>query len=86
MRGLIKKDSLQKPIFVPYINAHIEYGQGIKEIVELLEKEEGKWNYENDILTFENSESQITYEKTLDKAIINEQVVDELSDKLIEIM
>jgi len=86
IRGLTKKDSIQKPIFIPYINAHIEYGLGIREIIELLEKEEGKWKYENETITFQNSESQITYEKILNTAIENEEIVNELSDKLVEIM
>jgi hypothetical protein len=85
-KGFTKKDSVQKPIFVPYINAHIEYGKGIKQIIELLEKEEGKWSYENDTLIFENSETQIIYEKILNNAISNEGIVNELSDKLVKIM
>lgn len=86
IRGFTKKDLLQKPIFIPYINAHIEYGQGIKEIVELLEKQQGKWSYEDEFLIFENSETQITYEKLLNNAISNEEIVNELFDKLVEIM
>jgi len=88
MKGLTKKDSIQKPIFMPYINAHIEYGQGIKKIIELLENEQGKWNYDNETETiiFENPETQTTYENILNKAISNEEIVDELSDKLVEIM
>lgn len=88
IRGLTKKDSIQKPIFIPYINAHIEYGQGIKKIIELIENEQGKWNYDNETetLIFENSEAQTTYEKILNDAILNEEVVNELSYKLVEIM
>ena len=88
IKGLTKKDSIQKPIFMPYINAHIEYGQGIKKIIELLENEQGKWSYDNEMetLMFENSESQTTYEKILNDAISNEEIVNELSDKLVEIM
>ena len=86
MRGMTKKDSVQTPIFVPYINGHIAYGEGIKEIVEILEKENGKWEYEDETLIFENSESQILYETILNKAFGNEELVNELSDKLIEII
>lgn len=86
MRGMAKRDALQKPIFIPYINANIEYGQGIKEIIKLLEKEEGKWNYENETLTFDNSRTQITYERMLNNVISNEEIVGELSVKLVEIM
>lgn len=88
IKGLTKKDSIQKPIFIPYINGHIEYGLGIKKIIELLENEQGKWNYddETDTLIFENSEIQTTYDKILNYAISNEKIVNELSDKLVEIM
>lgn len=88
IKGLTNKDSIQKPIFIPYINAHIEYGQGIKKIIELLENEQGKWSYDNETetLIFENLETQNTYEKILNDAISNEEIVNELSDKLAEIM
>jgi hypothetical protein len=86
IKGLTNKDSIQKPVFIPYINAHIEYGKGMKGIIEILEKENGKWKYENETITFQNSESQITYEKILNTAIENEEIVNELSDKLVEIM
>jgi len=88
IKGLTKKDSIQKPIFLPYINAHIEYGQGIKKIIELLETEQGKWSYENETetLIFENSKTQMIYENILNDAILNEEILNELSDKLVEIM
>ncbi|AUC15920.1 hypothetical protein BTO06_12505 [Tenacibaculum sp. SZ-18] len=88
IKGLTKKDSVQKPIFMPYINAHIGYGQGIKKIIELLENEQGNWSYDNETetLIFENSEAQTTYENILNDAISNEEIVNELSDKLVEIM
>ena len=85
---MTKKDSVQKTIFMPYINAHIGYGQGIKKIIELLENEQGNWSYDNETetLIFENSEAQTTYENILNDAISNEEIVNELSDKLVEIM
>lgn len=88
IKGLTIKDSIQKPIFLPYINAHIEYGQEIKQIVELLEKEQGEWSYDNDTetLIFESPETQTTYEKLIDDAISNEEIVNKLSDKLVEVM
>jgi hypothetical protein len=88
IKGFTKKESLQKTIFSPYINAHIEYGQGIKKIIELLEKEQGKWNYssETETLIFENSEVQTIYEHILNNVTVNERTVNELSDKLVKIM
>tara|TARA_R110000850_G_scaffold277068_1_gene422090 strand:+ start:2397 stop:3365 length:969 start_codon:yes stop_codon:yes gene_type:complete len=86
MKGLTKKDSIQKPIFMPYILAHIEYGEDTKRIVEILEKEDGKWRYEDDAIVFENYSSQVTYEALLDNAIRNEDIINELVDKLVEVM
>lgn len=86
LKGFTKKDSIQKPIFFPYINAHIEYGKKIKQIVELLEKEQGKWSYDNETetLLFKNSKSQFTYEELLNEALSNEEIVNELFDKLVD--
>lgn len=86
IRGMTKKDSLHRPIFMPYIQAHIEYGEGIKKIIELLEKEDGKWTYEYELPLFENSASQDTFEMLLDNAIDNEYIINELFDELIEVM
>ena len=86
MEGLTNKDSIQKPIFIPYINAHIEYGKGIYEIIELLEQDNGKWKYENGVMIFQNPENQKYYEELLGKTIHYEEIVNELSDKLVEIM
>lgn len=88
IKGLTKKDSIQKPIFMPYINAHIKYGQGMKKIIELLENERGKWSYDNknQTLIFENSKTQTTYENILNKVVTNEEIVNKLSNKLLEIM
>jgi hypothetical protein len=86
LKGLTKTDSIQTPIFVTYINAHIDYGKAIKGIVELLEKENGKWEYVNESIKFRNLESQINYEKILDDVIQNEEIINEFSDKLIETM
>ena len=88
IKGLTKKDSIQKPIFIPYINAHIEYGEGIKKVIDLLEIEQGKWNYENETetLIFKKTDIQATYEVIFNNAISNEEIVNELSEKLVEIM
>ena len=88
IKGLTEKDSLQKPFFLSYINAHIEYGQGIKKIIELLENEQGKWSYDSDTetLIFEDSDVQSTFENILSEVISNEEIINELYDKLVEIM
>lgn len=86
MKGLTNKDSIQKPIFIPYINAHIEYGKNIKGILELLELENGRWKHDNGIVTFQDAKSQVAFEMLLNNAIQHEETVNELSDKLVGIM
>ncbi|WP_339833908.1 hypothetical protein [uncultured Flavobacterium sp.] len=85
-KGFTKKDAIQKPVFSPYINAHIEYGQELKKMLEILEQEKGKWTYENETITFDNSKSENNYQSHLNKAIKNEKIVDSLYSKLIEVM
>jgi len=86
MKGFIKKDSIQRPIFVPYIDAHIGYGRNLKGIIELLEKENGKWEPYEESVNFQNAESQMFYEKYLDTAFKNEEIIGELWDELVEVM
>lgn len=88
VRGLTKKDSIQKPIFKPYINAHIEYGKCLNKIIEHLENEQGKWSYDSKIeaLIFDDSVAQNIYNNILNDAILNEGIVNELTEKLVEIM
>ncbi|MBJ6367506.1 hypothetical protein [Snuella sedimenti] len=86
LKGMTNKDSIQKPIFIKYINGHIDYGKGMKSILELLEKENGKWQYENEVITFQDLETQNAYEKIFNHAILNEEIVNELSDKLVELL
>ncbi len=86
MKGIINKDSVQKPIFIPYINAHIDYGKNTKGIIELLERENGKWKNDNGIVKFQNPKSQVAYETLLENAIQNEETVNEYSEKLVGIM
>lgn len=86
MKGFINKDSIQKSIFLPYINAHIEYGENIKQIIKLLEQENGKWKYDIETVIFQNSKSQVSYEKFINEATDNENIVNELSNKLVKIM
>lgn len=86
VKGLTNKDSIQKPIFIPYINAHIDYGKTMKGIIELLEQENGKWTFKNETITFQNQESQVIYEQLLMDAIKDEEIVDKFYDKLLQTM
>jgi hypothetical protein len=86
MTGIIQKDSVQTIIFIPYINAHIEFGNNLLKIVELLKVENGKWKIKNNMVLFEKSDCQGIFDAALIEAAKNEEVVNELSDKLLEVV
>ena len=86
MTEFIRKDSAQKIIFIPYINANIEFGNKLKKVIELLKAENGKWKIEGEIFVFEKSDSQRIYEETLFDAAKNEEEIAELYDKLLEVV
>ncbi len=85
MKGVYKKDSIQKPIFIPYIDAHIKYGENMRTLVELLERDNGKWLFIDDELTFEKTESSNSFNEYILKIGENETMINEYYDKLISI-
>jgi len=44
----------QRPLMIPLFQAHIENGESMKEILNILEAEFGKWSYKDDTLLFED--------------------------------
>ncbi|WP_378172651.1 hypothetical protein [Aquimarina sp. SS2-1] len=86
MRGINKKDSIQKPVFKPFINSHISYGNNLIKIVEFLNLNSGKWEYENEELIFENSELETKYSELINKITENENQVNRWTDELIKVM
>lgn len=86
MAGISKKDSVQKPVFVPLIDTHIEYSNNLISILDLLKKNEQDWTYDNGQLFFESEEIEDKFTGIIQKVIENEQIINELSDKLFEVM
>ncbi|MDO5978686.1 hypothetical protein [Flavivirga spongiicola] len=86
MTGINKKDSTQKPIFEPFIKSHIDYSNDLLEIVEFLQDNQGKWEYKNDELTFSTVELEEKYSTLINKIAEDENQINELTDKLIEVM
>tara|TARA_R110002096_G_scaffold399096_1_gene595313 strand:- start:43 stop:1017 length:975 start_codon:yes stop_codon:yes gene_type:complete len=86
MTGINKKDSIQKPIFEPFINSHIDYSNDLLEIVKFLQDNQGKWEYKNDELTFSTVELEEKYSTLINKIAEDENQINELTDKLIEVM
>lgn len=86
MKGIDTKDSIQKPIFKPYINSHIKYADDLIELVEFLESNKGKWEYKNEELVFKSSSIEDEYLQMINKISEDESLINELTDKLIEVM
>lgn len=86
MTGINKKDSVQKPIFEPFIKSHIDYSNDLLEIVKFLQNNQGKWEYKNDELIFSTVELEEKYSTLINKIAEDENQINELTDKLIEVM
>jgi len=84
--GVLKKDTLQKPVFETFINTHKSYGNNLKDILELFKKEHGKWKIENETLLFDRVESEQKYNTLLLEAIKQEEQIDSLNNELIKVM
>lgn len=85
LKGIRKKDALQRPIFNPYIECHIKYGEKMKETLYLLRS--NKWSpSEEEIVSFKNPNIQIEFKEIIDKLTELEYQVNDLQVKLIEVM
>ncbi len=84
MNALTKKVKLQKPIFTPYIDAHIQYGQEFKKLVVLLEKE--KWKFKDGEINFDKPLMNSEYMMIINELTELEEVINRLFVELIEIM
>lgn len=86
MTGINKKDSIQQPIFKPFIKSHIDYSNDLLEVVKFLQDNQGKWEIENDELTFSTIELEETFWTIVDKITEDENRINELNSKMIEVM
>ena len=86
MKSLREKDSLQMPVFKPYIKAHIEFGKGLNKILKLAKQNIGKWKIEDGYLLFEAAEVQSKYDEYLNNVVEHEETVNTFYDKLLDVM
>ena len=86
MIGIKKQDSVQKPIFKPLIKSHLSYSDNLIELINLLEENKTKWTYDNDELLFDTTELENKYLEIIDKVAEDEENINVLSDKLINVM
>lgn len=84
MANFIHKDSIQKVVFEPYINAHIDYGNNLHAILNLLKEEHNNWEYniKDDTLIFEFNRLEKEYNTIISSAIINEEKINSLNEEL----
>jgi len=86
MKGISKKDSIQKPIFKTFINSHINYGNSLIEMVEFLKNNNEEWKYQNDELIFNSSELEKRYSDIIKQIAEVEVRINESTEKLIGTM
>lgn len=86
MKGIKKKDSLQKPIFKPFISSHINYGSDLIDLIKFLDTNVGKWEYRNDELIFEDSSLETEYWELINKIAEVENQINESTEKLVKVM
>ncbi|SFW77491.1 hypothetical protein SAMN02927921_04237 [Sinomicrobium oceani] len=86
VKGINKKDSIQRPVFIPLMDTHISYSRNLIDLLALLKEYDGTWEYQNDELIFENEKMEQRYLAIIQKVAENEDQINELTDKLIEMM
>ncbi|MEJ6791600.1 MAG: hypothetical protein QNK89_02375 [Lacinutrix sp.] len=86
IKGLTTKDAIQTPVFITYIDAHINYGENINGILELLETDNGNWEYDGESIIFNSLNSENKYNTLFNNAIENEYIINKLTKELVEIM
>ncbi len=88
LRGMVRKDSLQRPIVLPFIQYHILYGEEMYSLLELLEVEHDNWSYniEDSTVVFQDSVSQEKYDYLLFDLYNYESTLISLSDSVMKVM
>lgn len=84
IKGASNIHNLQMPIFEPLIQAHIEYGSNMIQVLELLQKNKNEWSYENDEMLIYSDDVLTKFNELFEVLGTNEESINELSTKLIE--
>ncbi len=86
VKGATEKYLLQKPIFDSLFTAHVEYGNNIIQLLELLQKNQDEWSYANDELLIDSDAVLNECNELFEKMSINEATINTLSEKLLEVI
>ena len=81
-----KNYNLQKPIFEPLMRAHIEYGNSLIQVLDLLQKNKDMWSYENNELMINSDNMLSQYNELVEVIGGNEATINTLSSKLVDTM
>lgn len=73
-------------VYIPLITNHIEYGNNMFSILELLQLNPHQWKYKNNELLFENLEIQSAYNEIFSKLEVNESMINQLTDELATVL
>lgn len=88
MTNFLKKDSIQRAVFEPYINAHIGYGKNINAILSLLKKEDSTWEYDakEETILFDYTSQEKEFNTLILEVVKYEEKVNLLNAELYKTM
>ncbi len=84
IKGATEKLLLQKPILEPLMRTHIAYGNNMLQILELLQKNQDDWDYDNAELSIYSDDVSSDFDELADALGANEEAINSLSEKLID--
>jgi len=86
LKELKTKDSIQLPLLKKHLNAHIKYGENIINIIQILKDSNHKWDYNDDILLFDEDKTMNNYNKVIEELTKNEEIINSSHSEITEIM
>jgi len=81
--GAQKKFDQQVPTNNQLMDKHVEYGNAMIGIIDLLEENQGNWSYEEDIVTFEDDDASEKFNALVDEITGIEAAINSLTDKML---
>lgn len=84
LEGFTDKYLAQKPTVELLLQAHLDYGNGLLQMLEFLRKNQGKWVYANSELTFNTDDMINQYNELVKDVVKQESIVNTLSQNLIK--
>lgn len=86
LKGARKKIELQSPVFKPFIKSHQKYAEGLTQLVQILQAENGKWAEIEGEIKLENQAVQRKFDTLVVEISELETKINGLHDELIEVM